>query len=69
MLKIAERRRPDIAFYNIESLISAPTKYVVDRTETHTPTGSYLVVDTANGEEEIFDEEHTWMDGRGDHVR
>jgi hypothetical protein len=62
MQKIAERRSPDIAFYDIESLISAPTKSAVDRTETHTPKGSYLGVDTTNGEEEIFDEEHTWMD-------
>jgi len=28
-----------------------------------TPTGSYLAVDPTNGEEEILDEEHAWIDG------
>ncbi|KAG1830992.1 hypothetical protein DFJ58DRAFT_848325 [Suillus subalutaceus] len=60
--KIAERRRPDVAFCDIESLISAPTKSPVDRTEKHGSTGSYSSVDTADGEEEVLDEEYTWLD-------
>jgi hypothetical protein len=61
MQKIVERRRPVIVFYDIESLILALTKSAVDRTETYTPMGSYLMVDTANGEEEIsMKRTHGW---------
>ncbi|KAG1838435.1 hypothetical protein DFJ58DRAFT_733809 [Suillus subalutaceus] len=48
--------------YDPESLISAPTKSPVDRTEKHGSIGSSLSVDTADGEEEVLDEEYTWLD-------
>ncbi|KAG2746790.1 hypothetical protein P692DRAFT_20820201 [Suillus brevipes Sb2] len=60
--KFAERRRPDVAFCDIESLISAPMKSPVDQKERHGSKGSYLSVDTADGEEEMLDEECTWLD-------
>ncbi|KAG1839257.1 hypothetical protein F4604DRAFT_1691315 [Suillus subluteus] len=60
--KIAERWWPDVAFCDIESLIFAPTKSPVDRREKHGSTGSYLSMDTIDGEEEVLDEEYTWLD-------
>ncbi|KAG2740615.1 hypothetical protein P692DRAFT_20956597 [Suillus brevipes Sb2] len=60
--KFAERRQPDVAFCDIESLISAPTKSPVDQKERHGSKGSYLSVDTADGEEEVLGEECTWLD-------
>ncbi|KAG1853661.1 hypothetical protein F4604DRAFT_1686250 [Suillus subluteus] len=62
--KITERWQPDVAFCDIESVISAPTKSPasVDQTEKHESTGSYLYIDTADGEEEMLDEEYTWLD-------
>ncbi|KAG1811257.1 uncharacterized protein BJ212DRAFT_1483915 [Suillus subaureus] len=62
--KIAERQWPDVAFCDIKSVISTPTKSPasVDQTEKHESTGSYLSVDTADGEEEMLNEEYTWLD-------
>ncbi|KAG1749079.1 uncharacterized protein EDB91DRAFT_1079170 [Suillus paluster] len=60
--KIMERRWLDVAFCDIGSLISAPTKSPVDRTEKHGSTGSYFSMDTADGEEEMLNEEYTWLD-------
>ncbi|KAG1759650.1 hypothetical protein EDD22DRAFT_849092 [Suillus occidentalis] len=61
--KFAERWWPDVAFCDIESLISAPTtKSPAEKPGKHELAGSYLSVDTTDGEEEMLEEEYTWLD-------
>ncbi|KAG1851637.1 hypothetical protein DFJ58DRAFT_842118 [Suillus subalutaceus] len=56
-------RQKNWHMYDPESLISAPTKVPCgpDR-KAWRSIGSSLSVDTADGEEEVLDEEYTWLD-------